>query len=310
MGILTAVRVTTNPEYVKGLHLRKMSLHWADRLLFCGCLLAGSMSMQAENGDAVSGVEACLQQLGAQPISSGALPGQFRLVSWNIEKGNDSQWVDDLLKAPRPLDLILLQEAYQPSVFGDLLMPGVHERFSEGFLAKDLQTGVLSVSRVAPDLHCTLTAYEPWLGTPKATSVTRYGIGTAAQQLLVINTHSVNFEWGLESYNSQLQAVSRLLAAHSGPAILAGDFNTWSRERLAALLATTQANGLDPVGFTPDQRTRAFGFPLDHIFIRGLVATDSGTLLVSTSDHNPMWAALSLEESSPASNRGANKLDK
>ena len=280
------------------------------RLLFCCCVLSGSIPMQAENSDAVSGVEACLQQLGAQPTSSGVLPGQFRLVSWNIEKGKDSQWVDDLLKAPRPLDLILLQEAYQPSVFGDLLMPGVHERFSEGFLAKDLQTGVLSVSRVAPDLHCTLTAYEPWLGTPKATSVTRYGVGTAAQQLLVINTHSVNFEWGLDSYNSQMQALSRLLAAHPGPVILAGDFNTWSRERLAALQATTQGNGLHPVGFTPDQRTRAFGFPLDHVFIRGLVATDAGTLLVSTSDHNPIWAALSLEESPPASNTDANNLDK
>ena len=268
------------------------------------------MSMLAETGDAVSGVEACLQKLGAQPILSGALPGQFRLVSWNIEKGHDSQWVDDLLRAPRPLDLILLQEAYQPSVFGDLLMPGVHERFSEGFLAKDLQTGVLSVSRVAPDLHCTLTAYEPWLGTPKATSVTRYGIGPAGQKLLVINTHSVNFEWGLESYSSQLQSLSRLLAAHSGPAIWAGDFNTWSRERLAVLLALTQGNGLYPVGFTPDQRTRTFGFPLDHIFIRGLLATDSGTLLVSTSDHNPMWAVLSLEESQPASNTGTNNLDK
>ena len=266
--------------------------------------------MQAENSYGVSGVEACLQQLGAQPTSYGALPGQFRLVSWNIEKGNDSNWVDDLLKAPRPLDLILLQEAYQPSVFGDLLMPGVHERFSEGFLAKDLQTGVLSVSRVAPDLHCTLLTYEPWLGTPKATSVTRYGIGKGAQQLLVINTHSVNFEWGLESYNSQLQSLSRLLAAHPGPAILAGDFNTWSRERLAALLALTQGNGLHPVGFTPDQRTRAFGFPLDHIFIRGLVATDSGTLSVSTSDHNPMWAALSLLESQATSSTGANNLDK
>ncbi|MGB1439930.1 MAG: hypothetical protein ACPG63_09145, partial [Luminiphilus sp.] len=115
---------------MKGLHLRKMSLRWAGRLLFCCCVLAGSISIQAENGVSVSGVEACLQQLGDQPTLSGALPGQFRLVSWNIEKGNDSQWVDDLLKTPRPLDLILLQEAYQPSVFGDLLMPGVHERFS------------------------------------------------------------------------------------------------------------------------------------------------------------------------------------
>lgn len=237
-------------------------------------------------------LQACLSLLATYEVNPSFLPAQFRVLSWNIEKGKDPQWVEDLRRLPSPLDLILLQEAYQPSVFGDLIMPGVFESFAEGYQAPDRQTGVLSVARAKSDLHCALSVQEPWLGTPKATSINRYQLAGSEARLLVINLHSINFEWGLESFGDQLNAVGRLLEAHAGPAILAGDLNTWSDARLERVTAITEKNGLEPLTFVPDRRTTALGLPLDHIFIRGLHSVETGSQQVTTSDHNPIWGVL------------------
>jgi len=250
------------------------------------------LSGVAQGQPPVRQVEDCLSSLRQSVPASPALPATFRVVSWNIEKGGDPQWLADLQALPRPLHLILLQEAFYPSVFGDLLFPGVYESFSEGYQTPDRQTGVLSVARAAPEIHCALVAYEPWLGTPKATTVTRYGLSGAAAPLLVVNVHAVNFEWGLDGMSAQLDAIRRVLEGHSGPAILAGDFNTWSAARQDLLNGLVERLQLQPVVFAPDSRTTVFGLPLDHIFIRGLRVLESGSPVSAGSDHNPVWTTL------------------
>ena len=110
-------------------------------------------------------------------------------------------------------------------------------------------------------------------------------------------------DWGLESYNSQLQAVSRLLAAHSGPLFVVISIPVAGAA--GGVLATTQANGLDQLDYSR-QADAGVRLPSTIFSSRpgcGLRHTDA-----SASDPS-MWAALSLEESSPASDR-SNERDK
>ena len=268
-------------------------LRWVLPALIWGFLPLGLLLSVAAQGQPPARVVAdCVSRVRQSTPVTPALPATFKIVSWNIEKGEDPQWVEDLETLPRPLDLILLQEAFYPSVFGDLLLPGIYESFSEGYQATDRQTGVLTVARAAPELHCALVAYEPWLGTPKATTVTRYGLSGASAPLLVVNVHAVNFELGLDGVSAQLDAIRRVFEGHSGPAILAGDFNTWSAARQDLLNRLVQRLQLQPIEFAPDSRTKVFGLPLDHIFIRGLQVLESGSTVSTGSDHNPLWATL------------------
>ena len=179
--------------------------HVLNLLLVTGLpLVAGLMPNAAESAavkvraPSVSyGVASCLSAM-ARPVNKpSSLPKAFQLVTWNVEKGNDPRWLEDLPVYQSRPELILLQEAYIPSPFEHFVGAVLHESFSKGYLAGHLQTGVVSISSAAPQLHCALTAYEPWLMTPKATAVTRYGFAESEQTLLVVNAHMVNFEWGV-----------------------------------------------------------------------------------------------------------------
>ena len=217
------------------------------------------------------------------------------MSSWNIEKGNDPRWLDDLLTHQTPPELILLQEAFIPSPFDALGGPVVYESFSEGYLAGSLQTGVLSVARVRPQLHCALTTEEPWLATPKATTVTRYGLAGSEQALLVVNAHMVNFEWGVASFVQQWTEIEQVLEQHPGPLIVAGDFNTWNFERVEVLEGVKRRHDLTSVTFSPDLRTSFFGFPLDHVLLRNLNTTQAKVRVSNKSDHNPLWVNFELQ---------------
>ena len=88
----------------------------------------------------------------------------------------------------------------------------------------------MTLSTSNPSLHCNLTAWEPWLGTPKATSITEYPLQDRDDRLLTINLHAVNFTLGLENFQQQFGALADVLSQHQGPVILAGDLNTWSEQ--------------------------------------------------------------------------------
>ena len=89
-----------------------------------------------------------------------------------------------------------------------------------------------------------------------------------------------------------IQALRALLDRHEGPVIVAGDLNTWSGSRQALVDTFMQEHGLGSVTFEPDLRTTAFGRALDHIYVRGLRASDARVIPVSCSDHNPLRVRL------------------
>jgi len=234
------------------------------------------------------------------------IPDTFSVLSWNIEKGADAGWIADLAQIAAAEHVLLIQEAVLDPNTGALPLSRDFtswQYFAAGYRQGSTQTGVLTASPWVASHHCALTAWEPWLGTPKATSVTRYAfyrgratgesprVGTSGEMLnplMVVNVHAVNFAVGLEAYIEQFAAIGEVIMTHEGPLILAGDFNTWSEDRQDWLTGFMARHQLEAVTFSPDNRTTVFSRPIDHMYTRGLAVIDASVVTVDSSDHNPL----------------------
>ena len=226
--------------------------------------------------------------------SESALGSELEILSWNIQKASNTGWAEDLAGLADRIDLAFIQEASTQARIDGLLPNLLHQAFAQGYTTSDLETGVMTLSSGLPSMHCKLTAMEPWLGTPKATSITAYPLQDRPERLLAINLHAVNFAFGLTEFRQQFASFSDMLAEHEGPIILAGDLNTWSEDRQILVDEFLAEFGLQPVNFEPDLRTRVFGRVLDHIYVRDLQALSAKVIPVDTSDHNPLRVRLGL----------------
>lgn len=218
------------------------------------------------------------------------------MLSWNIHKNADPGWDLLLTSYAAASDLLLLQEAALTPELGSLLAAAGHEHWTlAGSWGRGgVETGVLSAARVAPAGQCVQRAFEPLLQLPKAALISWFRIDDSAGLLAVANLHGVNFTLGTEAYRAQLDAVVRALAPHRGPAIVGGDFNTWSEARLAAMYEAMSTLGLQAVVPQADKRTRVFGQQIDYLFVRGFETVQVQVPEVDASDHNPVLATLRL----------------
>ena len=235
--------------------------------------------------------------LGRQQAVSGGLSTPFSLLNWNVEKAQHPYLVTEFAAFAKQSDLIFLQEAVPIKKTEAVVEQSLYEAFVRGYVQNEIDTGVLTLARTPHLVHCHLLAKEPWLRTPKATSVTLYPLAGGNASLLTINLHAVNFSFGVKAYRAQLEAAAELMRAHVGPVIFGGDLNTWSDRRQATLATLTDELGLTPIPFSPDHRTSRFGRPLDHLYVRGLTWQSSETVQVETSDHNPLIVTLQRQGS-------------
>jgi endonuclease/exonuclease/phosphatase (EEP) superfamily protein YafD len=217
------------------------------------------------------------------------------VLSWNIQKSSKTGWQRDLGSLAMQADLVFIQEAALQASIPDVLGDTLATAFAPGYRTASLDTGVLTLSAAAPSAHCRFTAQEPWLGTPKASSITEHPMAGRDDRLLAVNLHAVNFALGLADFEAQFAAIGEVLEAHQGPVVIAGDLNTWSQSRQASVDQFMTEFGLRPVQFEPDLRTRAFGRALDHIYVRGLAATGAAVIPVDSSDHNALQVQLALD---------------
>ncbi len=254
------------------------------------------MAPTEANSSDLDKVRACADNLGQLPVAQGqVLSAPLEIFSWNIQKTSRDGWLEDLVEFGAGAELTFIQEAAIHARLGEVQPAGpLYRSFAQGYSNDGLSTGVLTLSRRAPTMQCNFTRNEPWLGTPKAAAVTEHALAGRDERLLAINLHAVNFTFGLEDLREQLRPLSTLLASHSGPVILAGDFNTWSAGRQQLIDQMLSDHGLSPVAFEPDLRTTAFGRALDHIYLRGLEAEHAEVIPVTSSDHNALRARLQL----------------
>ena len=270
------------------------SLRWILAAAICSNMISAQAS---ETSPLVVNPEQsgrCAETLSKAPITEAdhglALP--FTVLNWNVEKAKHPGLVTEFAAYAERSDLIFLQEAVPLKKAETVIAQSLYEAFVRGYVQNEIDTGVLTLARTAHLVHCQLLATEPWLRTPKATSVTLYPLAGSDASLLTINLHAVNFSFGVKEYRFQLEAAAELMRAHRGPVIFGGDLNTWSNRRQATLDAVTEELGLTAVPFSPDHRTSRFGRPLDHLYVRDLAWQSSETVQVETSDHNPLIVTL------------------
>lgn len=254
---------------------------------------AGNLGAASGIATSVDGCQSVLRR--AKSESSESLdPNDISLLNWNIKKGSKAHWQRDLRAMSADVELITLQEAVlDVGMEADLDRP-LYAAFSQGFTTRRRATGVATYSIMEPLSECRLVVTEPLLRTPKATSITEFGLAGVAQTLVVVNVHAVNISLGLIRFRDQFAQIEQVLAAHDGPAIMSGDFNTWRPRRMAIVQRVAEAMGFAPVVLSADERKTFNGLPLDHVFVRGLTVIKGETLSVGSSDHNPILVELHL----------------
>lgn len=227
-----------------------------------------------------------------QPYGSEqSLPkGDLHIGSWNVLKGKRLGWDEVLQKASETSAILLMQEAAYGEALHQALELHAQPIFAPGYISAGQQTGVMTSATAKPSQGCMYKHYEPWLETPKAALVLYYNIEDRSEQLLVANIHAINFSLGIDAFEQQLDDVLNEIAQHKGPVIFAGDFNTWNQKRMLSLNKSTQKLGLIAAPFDKEKIKSFRGWPLDHIFYRGLELKNSNVIEVDSSDHNFLHA--------------------
>ncbi|MCP4091690.1 MAG: endonuclease/exonuclease/phosphatase family protein [Gammaproteobacteria bacterium] len=253
-------------------------------------------SAEATSVHTIADTEFCMGNLFALPTEDTPRlnPKQIHLLNWNTHKYADIRAHDVLLHLGNKANLILLQESIQDYTHMPTVRSQLHWEFAPGYIKNGIKTGVMTASTAAPIAACKLTSTEPWLRTPKATNITRYALSGTDETLLVINIHLINFTFGIHAMQTQLEQALAFVERHTGPVIISGDFNTWSKKRSKAVLQSLNKLGLQPIKYTNDQRTQIFGMPVDHLFIRDIHVSAATSYSVESSDHNPISVVLEM----------------
>jgi endonuclease/exonuclease/phosphatase (EEP) superfamily protein YafD len=237
-----------------------------------------------------------LRRLGG--ASHEAFGPTIKLVSWNMFKARRRGWLGDLTAVSAPADLVLLQEAV---LHGGIAQPFHITSGMEWVMVENLRharepvtSGPKTGSRVgaATSRFVRSLDREPLINTPKTFLLTTYPLSTG-EQLLVLNVHAINFT-STARFSRQVEQMIAPITAHKGPAIVAGDFNTWNAARMHVLERAMSEVRLVRVPAAAPQ-WRHFRQVLDHVFYRGMRLIGAHALShVRSSDHVPLAAEFDL----------------
>jgi len=217
------------------------------------------------------------------------------LLNWNVYKGSRENWAADFEHLSQAKDIITLQEARLDGHLHQTLDAlELYWDLTVAFLYNKLKVGVLTAARVPPISRCSVHSKEPIIQLPKTLMVNLYSLSDSEHQLLVANIHSINFTFGSSKYKEQISALQRVIQQHSGPVIVAGDFNSWSEHRMQIITQFKNDLSLSSLPYQNHNRTQIFGKAIDHVFYRELSATKVETPQLTSSDHNPIIVTFSF----------------
>ena len=223
------------------------------------------------------------------------VPDTFGVLCWNVYKQNTKHqgFQPFLLRLAkeREIDFLLLQEAN----FRDdkhFTLPNFAFDAAANLEFRGEFYGVLSASRVESK---SAQAYlsegrESLIGPHKSLLMSEYPFEDGST-LIVLNIHAINFREN-KRYYRELERFLERMNHHTGPMIIAGDFNSWNKKRIQKLHEIREELGLNTVPFKQVDKVKSFmGNHLDFIFYRGMellefsVDKDHGV-----SDHHPLFA--------------------
>ena len=235
-------------------------------------------------------------QISATAESNGFNASGFSLLSWNIQKENREGWESDFVRLSQNADILIIQEAFLTEELRRLLnRRSYYWHLVTAFEYQQVKAGVLTAATIEPDFVCPLRASEPLIRIPKTILITRYPLTNTHHSLMIANIHMINFAPHLSAFQDQAQEMTEIMVNHQGPLIVAGDFNTWSEERLAIIEDMTVRLKLEPADFKSDHARKVFGRTVDRVYYRGLILEEAVVIEVTSSDHNPLLVRFRAE---------------
>ncbi|MBT3583514.1 MAG: endonuclease/exonuclease/phosphatase family protein [Halobacteriovoraceae bacterium] len=236
-----------------------------------------------------------------EPTRGALSKDSIKVLVWNMYKGDKPDWERDFLFLARGHDILVLQEMYLGKTMKRVFNQHTeyHYKLATSFIYKDenIRTGLATAAQVEPTsvFFQRSNVLEPVINTPKMSLFTHYPIKDHDKDLMVINIHAINFvtTWGLAQ---QIKEIAKVIKAYDGPTIFAGDFNTWSEEKIRYLKHQMHRLNLTEVVFDPDTRMRTFKNPLDYVFTKGLVLKSANVWGdLDGSDHKALDVEFSVE---------------
>jgi endonuclease/exonuclease/phosphatase (EEP) superfamily protein YafD len=229
--------------------------------------------------------------------SQGFNSAGFSLLSWNIQKEKKEGWETDLVRFSEDADILTIQEAFLTEELRKLLdSRPYYWQLVTAFEYQQVKAGVLTAATIEPDFLCPLRAAEPFTSLPKTILITRYPLANTRLSLMIANIHMINFALDIAAFRDQARQMEENLLNYQGPMIIAGDFNTWSEERLSIIEDMSDRLNLALVDFKTDFARKAFGHTIDRVYYRGLTLEEARVIEVTSSDHNPLLVRFRLTD--------------
>ncbi len=226
-------------------------------------------------------------------------PENISILNWNIYKGNNDGWQKDLTSFAQSHDVMTIQEAYLDDKLSGLLETNnFNWAMNTAFHLNGTAAGVMTVANSNAIQSCGFQNIEPVIRVPKATLVSYYNIDGHDGKLLVANIHGINFTLGVTAYREQLEQLFDSIQYHDGPMIVAGDFNSWSDDRMAEVMQLVEKLSMSSLEYQVNNKTHIFGNAIDHVFYRQLQPVSKKVWQVSSSDHNPISVTFKLKPES------------
>ena len=261
--------------------------------LLLACVSVNHKLQLVSNSHAVSReLDSCEKQtvMNEQPEKTRGLdPEAIAFLNWNIYKGNGENWQQDLSSFAQSHDVMTIQEATLDTEFTDILEShDFNWIMNTAFHLDGIAAGVMTVAGLDALHSCGFKVTEPLIRIPKSTLISYYPINGSDQNLLVANIHGINFTLGIGLYREQLQKLYDAVQHHDGPMIVAGDFNSWSDDRVDEVNQLVSSLSLSTIEYPVNNKTHFFGHAIDHVFYRQLEIVSNRVQQVSSSDHNPI----------------------
>jgi endonuclease/exonuclease/phosphatase (EEP) superfamily protein YafD len=279
--------------------LKNLPLIFAS-LMLAACISVDNKSVDADNASQGHEQPETCQAIAAMKDSGiqkqGLDPENIALLNWNIYKGNAEGWQKDLSSFAQSHDVMTIQEAHlDDELSGVLETNNFNWVMNTAFYLNGDAAGVMTAANLNAVSSCGFQNIEPFIRVPKATLVSYYKLDGHDSYLLVANIHGINFTLGLSAYREQLEQLFDSIKHHDGPMIVAGDFNSWSDDRMAEVMLLIDKLSLSSLDYRVNNKTHLFGNAIDHVFYRQLQPVSKKVWQVSSSDHNPISVTFRLE---------------
>ncbi len=218
--------------------------------------------------------------------------GILRFCIWNICKGAGGiSFEHDFTYLLRSNDLFLVQEAllstHSIQKYHDQGVEVIHAASYKR--ADGLRDGVMTMAKIkALGAHRRILCKtkEPLLKTPKVALVSFYESKLFPEPLMVVNIHATLIRT-VQGAREELEHLLENLPSHNGPAVIAGDFNTFTKTYLHMVKTTLFKAGFNYVPFSNEMRTTTAA--LDQVFVKNVSVVKSQINYdIQSSDHFPI----------------------